>query len=149
MATSLRCRVSAISVFCWPTTQTPSITSCLVTIVNTKPFIANCVPKLVAVATFLSTSEPPSYTWFLGPIWVHNPNSISIGSAIFERTQSPYTLQWDAPFPLKIAASHGACGPPSNTWFPGPTRVLNRNGILIASAVLQGLLLWQTTLLGW
>jgi len=42
------------------------------------------------------------------------------------------------PFPLKIALSHGAAGPPANTWFPGPTRVLNPNGISIGSAVLQG-----------
>jgi len=32
VATSLRCRVSAISAFCQPTTQTPSITNCLVAI---------------------------------------------------------------------------------------------------------------------
>jgi len=39
---------------------------------------------------------------------------------------SLYTLQWDAPFPLKIAPSHGGSGPPSNrpymvTWaHPSP-----------------------------
>ena len=33
----------------------------------------------------------------------------------------------------------GGSGPPSNTWFPGPTRVLNPNGISIGSAVLAGL----------
>jgi len=48
------------------------------------------------------------------------------------------------PFPLKIATSHGGCGPPSNTWFLGPNRVLNLNGILIGSAILQGSLVWQT-----
>ena len=41
--------------------------------------------------------------------------------------------------PLKIAPSHGGSGPPSNTWFPGPTRVLNPNGISIASGVFAGL----------
>jgi len=43
------------------------------------------------------------------------------------------------PFPLKIAPSHGESGPPSNTWFLGPTRVLNPNGIAIGSAVFVGL----------
>ena len=43
------------------------------------------------------------------------------------------------PFPLKIALSHGGSGPPSNTWFSGPTQVLNPNGISIGSAVLAGL----------
>ena len=50
--------------------------------------------------------------------------------------ECPYTLvtlQWDAPFPLKIARSHGRSGPQSNTWFPGPTQVLNPNGISISS----------------
>jgi len=30
-------------------------------------------------------------------------------------------------------------GPPFNTWFPGPTRVLNPNGISIGSSVLARL----------
>jgi len=31
----------------------------------------------------------------------HNPNGISIGSAVFAQmtAECPYTLQWDAPFP--------------------------------------------------
>jgi len=45
--------------------------------------MANCVPKLVAMATSLSTSGLPSNTWFLGPNQAHNPNGISIGSAVF------------------------------------------------------------------
>jgi len=40
--------------------------------------------------------------------------------------------------PLKIAPSHGGSGPPSNTWFLGPTRVLNTNSISIGAAVSQG-----------
>jgi len=43
------------------------------------------------------------------------------------------------PFPLTIAPLHGGSGPPSNTWFPGPTRVLNPNGISIGSAIFAGL----------
>jgi len=56
---------------------------------------------------------------------------------------------------LKIALSHEGSGPPSNTWFPGPTRVLNPNGISVGSAVFAGLssvtdrqMDWQTVLLG-
>jgi len=37
------------------------------------------------------------------------------------------------PFPLKIAPSHCGYESPSYTWFPGSTRVLNPNGISIAS----------------
>jgi len=50
-----------------------------------------------------------------------------------------YTLQWDAPYPLKIACSHGGIWTPSNTWFPEPIRVLNPNSISIGSAVFEGL----------
>jgi len=45
MATSLSGRISAISAFCQ---LTPSISSRLVVICDTKPFIAILVPKLVA-----------------------------------------------------------------------------------------------------
>jgi len=62
--------------------------------------------------------------------------------------ECPYTLQWDAPFPLKIATSHTGIWTPSNTWFPGFTQVLNPNGngnvtlvssAKTSSAVLAGL----------
>jgi len=49
-----------------------------------------------------------------------------------------YSLQCDAlrpsklPLPMEIWTA-------SNTWFPGPTRVLNPNGISIGSAVFAGL----------
>jgi len=49
----------------------------------------------------------------------------------------------------------GGSGPPSNTWFLGPTQVLNPNGISIGAAVRAGLTSVtdrptdrQTTLLG-
>ena len=41
--------------------------------------------------------------------------------------------------PLQIAPLHRRSGPPSNTWFPGPTRVLNSNGISIGAAIFAGL----------
>jgi len=44
---------------------------------------------------------------FLEPAHAHNPNGITIGSAVFAQVtaECPYTLQL-APFPLKIARSH-------------------------------------------
>ena len=94
------------------------------------------------MATSLGTSEPPSDAWFLWPIRVHNPNGISIGSAVFSQmtAQCPYILYNGIPFlPLKIAPSHGRISTPSNTWFPGPMRVINPNGISIGAAVFAGL----------
>jgi len=89
---------------------------------------------------------PPSNTWFLQNIRVHNPNDTSIGSAVLHSSpECPYTLQWAASSPLKIAPCHGASRPPSNTWFLGPTQVLNANSIWIGTAVLAGL----TTVTDW
>ena len=78
---------------------------------------------------------------FLRLTRVHNPNGKSIASAIFAQltAESPYTLQWDAPFTLKIASSHEGSEPLSNTWFLVPTRAHNPNGISIGSAVFAGL----------
>jgi len=56
----------------------------------------------------------PSNSWFLGPVWAHNPNGISIDLAVFAQmtAECPYTLQWEAPFPLKIAPFRGGiCTP--------------------------------------
>jgi len=81
----------------------------------------------------------------LRPVQTHNPNGITIGSAVFTQVtvECSYTLQWDAPFPSKLPLPRGIWTP-SNAWLPGPTRVLNPNGISIGSAVLQGSLLRQT-----
>jgi len=114
----------------------PSITNLLLAIVHTKPVIANCVPKLVAMAMSLSTSVN-SNTWFLRPIQAHNPNGISVSSAVFGQmtAECPYTSQWVASFPLKIGPSQGGTWTPSNTWFFRAIRVLNPNGISIGSAI--------------
>ena len=103
---------------------------------------SNLVPKLVAMATSLSTCRLPSNTRFLGPIQAHNPNGISIGSAVFGQmtVDCPYTLQWDVPSPQNCPFPWGIWTPcPSNIWFPVPTRVLKPNGISIGSAVFAGL----------
>ena len=89
------------------------------------------------MASFLRTAGPPPNTWFLEPIRAHNPNGISISSAIFAQgtgtAECPYCLQWDAPFHLIIAPSH------ARDLDLGLTRVLNPNGISIGAAVFAGL----------
>jgi len=63
---------------------------------------------------------------------------MSIGSAVLAQVtaQCPYTVQWDGPFPAQNCPQSNMWLPEqSNTWFPGPTRVLNPNGISIGSAV--------------
>jgi len=64
----------------------------------------------------------------------HDPNSISIGSAVFAQVTAG-TMGY--PFlPSKLLLPMGGSGPPSGT-----TLVLNPNGILIGSAVFAGSLL--------
>ena len=82
----------------------------------------------------------PCNTCFLRPRRVHNPNGISIGSAVFAQitAECPHTLQWAAPLPQHCPFP-GGCGTASNIWFLGPTQVLNPNGISIGSAIFAGL----------
>ena len=70
-----------------------------------------------------------------------NPKGTSICSAVFAQliAECLYTLQWFTRFCLKIAHSHGGIWTPCNTWFLGPTRILNPNGNSVASAVFAGL----------
>jgi len=77
----------------------------------------------------------PSNTWFIGPIRAHNPNGISIGSAVFAQltTEFPYTSQWAAPMPSKLPLPMGIWTP-SDRRFLEPTWAHNPNGISIGSA---------------
>jgi len=100
------------------------------------------------MATSLSTSALPPKTWFFGPIRAHNPNSISIGAAVFAEmtaVQSVPMLYNVTPhphskMPLPIGRSgphliHGSLGPPEST-----TQMASR----LVQAFLQGSLVWQT-----
>jgi len=71
----------------------------------------------------------------------HLTNGISIGSAVFAQmiAECPYTLQWDAPFHLKIAPFYGGIWTPIWHMFLWLTRVLNPNGISIGRDVFAGL----------
>ena len=66
--------------------------------------------------------------------------SLSVQPFLHRWLQSVPILYNGTPIPpIKIAPSHWGSGSPSNTWFPGATRVLNPNGISIGSVVLAGL----------
>jgi len=206
VATSHRCRISAIYAFHRPTTQTTSITNCLVAIVHikpvnnnfspkvgchgpwqwplhtrsrlrfhpfhqiawprkptprikqhvasyhttkviaTKPVTANCVPKLVAMATSLSTSGPQCSAWFPRRIRAYNPNGISTGSAVFAQMTAKYTftLQWDAPFPPQTYPFHGGSGPHLTDGSLGPPESSTQTASRSVQPFLQGSLVWQT-----
>jgi len=101
------------------------------------------------IAPSLGGSGLPSNICFLEPIQVHNPDGISIGSAVFAQKSSVIRYLM-ACLSLKIAPSHGGSGSPSNTWFFEHTRVFHPNGISIGSAVFAKLTTVtnrQTTLL--
>jgi len=74
---------------------------------------------LLKTAPSHGKSEPPSITCFLGPILVHNPNGISIGSAIFAQVTAHGRVTWDAPawpFPQNCPFAR-EIWTPSNTCF--------------------------------
>jgi len=106
-----------------------------------KPVIAYCVPKLVAMATSLSTYEPPSNTIPTAhpspqPKW--HPYRFSRLCTDDRRVSLYFTT--GRPFsPKNLPLLMGGSGPPSNTWFPGPTQVLNPKGSSIGAAVFAGL----------
>jgi len=153
MATTLWHSISAR--IAWPRKPTPRIklfvasyhTTKVIARQTPKPVIANCVPKLVAMATSLNTYGPPSNTWFQRPIRAHNPNGTPIASAVFAQTtvECPYTLQWDAhsppkicPFPwgdLDLHLIHG---------FPGRPKSSTQMAAWSVQPFLQGSLVWQT-----
>jgi len=67
----------------------------------------------MSFSLILAPSHAPSNTCYLGPTLVHNPNALLIGSAVFFAqimAECHYTLQWAAPFPLKITHSDGGSG---------------------------------------
>jgi len=89
----------------------------------------------------MGSSGSPSNSYFLGRRWAHNPNGITISSAVFAQatTECPCAVQWTAPSPSKLPLPMGGCGSQSNAWFLGPTKILNPNGISIGSAIYAGL----------
>ena len=82
----------------------------------------------------------PTKACFFGPARAHNPNGISIGSAVFVQLTAgrPHTLQWVTLSPQNCH-SYGMIWNPIYTWFLGVTRVLNPNGIWIGWAVFASL----------
>jgi len=106
---SLSCRLSA---FFRPTTQTASIDNRLVAIVHTKPVIANCIPKLAAMATSVSTSGPPSNVI----PWAHpspQPKRHLYRFSCFCTDDCRMSTQFTKghPFPLRNCSFHGDLDP--------------------------------------
>jgi len=101
---------------------------------NGRPFPQNCL--------FPWGIWTRSNTWFLQPIQLQKPNSISISSAVFAQITAVFlyfTMGVGRPF-------RWGSWPSSNTWFPGSTRVLNPNGLSIGS-VTTGLIYVRSTVM--
>jgi len=128
----LRYRVSAISASVGQRLKPPSVANCLVPIVYTKQLIAILVPKLVAMATSLSTAGPPSNAWFLRP---SEPKTQTASRSV--QSLSPLSNR-------KIAQYHGGIRTPSNTWFLGPPESSTQMASRSVQPFLQGSLVWQT-----
>jgi len=111
------------------------------------PYTLQWAPLSPKIAPSHGGSGTPSITWFLGLFWAHNPNGITIGSAVFAQmtAECPYNVQWDAPFlPQNSPVSwgiwtphliHGSLGQPESS-----TQTASQS----VQPFLQGLLVWQT-----
>jgi len=135
----------------WPRKPTPRIKQCVTSYLTTKVIIAHKAsysklrPKIGCHGNVSQHSWPPSNTWFLELIWAHKPNGISIGSIVAQMTAvCPYTLQWDAAFPLKIAPSHEGSGTPLIHRSLGPPESSSETASRTVHPFLQGSLVWQT-----
>jgi len=96
------------------------------------PVIANCVPKLVAMATSLSIAVLPSSTipWtHPSPQLKRHLDRFSRFCADDRRVSLYFTM--GRPFPPQNC--------PFNDRIPGPTRIFNPNGISIGAAMFAGL----------
>jgi len=81
----------------------------------------------------VKASAPPSHTWFIGSTQLSIPNVFAQ-----VKPEGPYTLQWAAPFPLKLPIPMEDVNP-SYMWFLGSTRVHSPHVISIGSAIFAGL----------
>jgi len=101
-------------------------------------------------------SGPPSNTWFLGPIWAHNPNGISIGWAVFCTDDRRVIIFYNGTplFPSKLPLSmgdldphliHGSLGPLESSTTQTPFQFVHCSA---AFAGLTSVTDWQTMLLG-
>ena len=108
------------------------------------PYTLQRAPLSPKIATSHGGSGPPSNTWFLGAIRAHNPNGISIGSAVFAQMTSVCvcTLQCtspqNCPFPRRGSGPHlihGSLGPPKSA-----IQTASRS----VQPFSQGSLVWQT-----
>ena len=126
---SLSCRVSAISAFCWPTTQTPSITNSPVAMVHTKPVIAILVPK--NWLQWQCSLESRNRLCLHRLAWPRKPTT-----RIKQSVASYYATKVIAQRNPKIgckATSLSTSGPPSTTRCLGPIRANYPNSISIGS----------------
>ena len=108
MATSLSCRLSAVSTFCRPSTQTPLHNQSPSRYRPHKASYGQLRPKIGCHGNVPQHLWTPSNTRLLRPIRAHNPNGIWIDSAVCAQmtVESSY-FTMGRPFPLKIASSHG------------------------------------------
>jgi len=112
------------------------------------PILYNGPPLSPKIVPSHGGSGMPWKTWFHEPIWAYFPNGILIGSAVFAQitAECPYTLQWDALFPLKIAPSHGDLYPHliHGSWILGPPESSTQTASGSVQPFLQDSLVWQT-----
>jgi len=128
----------------WPRKPTPRIKQRVTTYHNNQNYSQS------KAKNWLPWQRPSAHVdpiWHMIPTACPSPNGIWIGSAVFAQMtiiECPYALQWDAPFPSKIAPSHGGSGPHLIHGSLGPTESSMQTASRSVQPFLQGSLVWQT-----
>jgi len=113
-------------------------------------YFTMCTPFPLKITPSHGGIWTPSNIWFLLCIGAQNPNGILIGSAVFLAQMTAkclYTVQWASlPPPLKIATSHGGCGPHPYLIYGSfsPPESSTQTASRLLQPFLQGSLVWQT-----
>jgi len=95
--------------------------------------LTESITRYVYHILFLSFFNTVSCNWnSLGPAFLQSSDSFR---RIVNLVLSASHLPCRHCIPLKIVPLHRGSGPPSKTWFLGPTRIHNPNSIFISSAV--------------
>jgi len=127
----------------WPRKHTPGIKQRVATYHTTKLIAQKASycklhPKIGAMATSRASLDPHLTHDICGP---SKPTTAS-------RSVQPFLYTWPQSVPIlyngtslspsKLPLPIGGSGPPSNTWFLGPTWVLNPNGISVGAVIFAG-----------
>ena len=76
------------------------------------PYTLQLVTLCPKLPLIIWGSAPPSNSWFLGPVWAHSPNGITVSSAVLAQVTAEYPILYTGPplLPSKLPLPNGGSG---------------------------------------